>query len=83
MFYSINSPHDSLSKQHSAITITININAVTPCCLAGLDLAPRLLHRTAVQIKSSFPSVNSFCTLSPIPGFMGYLKSIGNRTVGY
>ena len=41
--------------------------------LGGLDLAARIIKLAAADVASSFPSVHTFCTLSPMPGFMSWL----------
>lgn len=43
--------------------------------LSGLDLATKVIKNASVEIKREFPSVHTFCTLSPIPGFMKWLTS--------
>lgn len=55
MFYSVNSPHSSLS---------------------GLELATKIIKNSAKKVAYEFPSITVFSTLSPIPGFNDWLKSI-------
>lgn len=57
MFYSVNSPYNSLS---------------------GLDLATRLIKESVREIQFEYPSVTCFCTLSPMPNFITWLKSLIN-----
>jgi len=41
--------------------------------LSGLDLALTLIKNVVAELQSDFPSVRTFSTLSPIPGFMSWL----------
>lgn len=41
--------------------------------LGGLDLATRIIKLAVSAIKEEFPPVMTFSTLSPVPGFMGWL----------
>ena len=43
--------------------------------LAGLDLATMVIKRAAEELKYQYQSLRNFCTLSPIPGFLNWLKS--------
>jgi malonyl-CoA decarboxylase len=43
--------------------------------LRGVSLGNFLIKRVAEQLKSEFPSIKTFCTLSPIPGFVRWLDS--------
>mmetsp|Transcript_5967 Transcript_5967/g.9021 ORF Transcript_5967/g.9021 Transcript_5967/m.9021 type:complete len:552 (+) Transcript_5967:72-1727(+) len=42
--------------------------------LAGVGLGEYLLKESIKRLKSEFPSLNSFVTLSPIPGFRKWLE---------
>jgi len=42
--------------------------------LGGLDLATRIIKLAAADVAASYPTVQTFCTLSPIPGFMSWLE---------
>ena len=41
--------------------------------LRGVSLGNFLIKRVAEQLKGELPQLKSFCTLSPIPGLMGWL----------
>jgi malonyl-CoA decarboxylase len=41
--------------------------------LRGISLGNFLIKRVAEQLQSEFPSLRTFCTLSPVPGFAGWL----------
>ena len=41
--------------------------------LRGINLGNFLIKRVAEQLQSEFPSLKTFCTLSPVPGFAGWL----------
>jgi malonyl-CoA decarboxylase len=44
--------------------------------LRGVNLGNFLIKRVAEQLQQSFPKLKSFCTLSPIPGFAGWLVKL-------
>ena len=41
--------------------------------LRGINLGNFLIKRVAEQLQSEFPSLKTFCTLSPVPGFAAWL----------
>ncbi|MGH7907015.1 MAG: malonyl-CoA decarboxylase domain-containing protein [Candidatus Binataceae bacterium] len=43
--------------------------------LAGINLAHFLIKRAVDELKRELPSLNTFATLSPVPGFAAWLKS--------
>ncbi len=43
--------------------------------LKGVHLGNFLIKRVAESLKKEFPSLKTFCTLSPIPGLVGWLAS--------
>ncbi|MEK8032163.1 malonyl-CoA decarboxylase family protein [Ideonella sp. DXS29W] len=43
--------------------------------LRGVSLGNFLIKRVAEELKAELPQLKTFCTLSPIPGFMGWLAS--------
>ncbi|KAJ3333180.1 hypothetical protein HDU76_010784 [Blyttiomyces sp. JEL0837] len=43
--------------------------------LAGVDLGNFLIKRVVKEIQRDFPQVETFCTLSPIPGFQAWLDT--------
>lgn len=46
--------------------------------LSGVELGHGLIKRAVVALLNEFPSIGTFSTLSPIPGFVPWLKGIGN-----
>jgi len=51
--------------------------------LRGVSLGNFLIKRVAERLKSEFPSIKTFCTLSPMPGFVRWIdadpEAIGPR----
>lgn len=43
--------------------------------LRGVSLGNFLIKRVCERLKSEFPRLNQFCTLSPMPGFAAWLRS--------
>eukprot|EP00602_Paraphysomonas_sp_CaronLab_P004757 CAMPEP_0185022102 /NCGR_PEP_ID=MMETSP1103-20130426/4827_1 /TAXON_ID=36769 /ORGANISM="Paraphysomonas bandaiensis, Strain Caron Lab Isolate" /LENGTH=350 /DNA_ID=CAMNT_0027554037 /DNA_START=251 /DNA_END=1303 /DNA_ORIENTATION=+ len=60
-----------LENPHCAMYYSVNSPHSS---LGGLDLAANLLKRAAHEIQRLHPSVTTHCTLSPIPGFMNWLR---------
>ena len=51
--------------------------------LRGVSMGNFLIKRVAEQLKRELPQLRSFCTLSPIPGLMGWLhKALDPGQVG-
>jgi len=44
--------------------------------LRGVSLGNFLIKRVAEQLHAEFPSIRTFCTLSPIPGFARWLREV-------
>ena len=44
--------------------------------LRGVSLGNFLIKRVAERLHAEFPSIRTFCTLSPIPGFMRWLGEV-------
>ncbi len=44
--------------------------------LRGVSLGNFLIKRVAEQLKRELPQLKTFCTLSPIPGFMAWLSKV-------
>jgi malonyl-CoA decarboxylase len=47
--------------------------------LRGLNIASHLLFLSIEHLKGHFPSCNIFATLSPVPGFAAWFKSVLNH----
>jgi len=45
----------------------------TQAGLSGIDLGNFLIKQVVSKMKAEFPSVNTFSTLSPMPGFLSWL----------
>ena len=43
--------------------------------LRGVSLGNFLIKRVAEELKAELPQLKTFCTLSPVPGFMGWLQA--------
>ena len=46
--------------------------------LRGVSMGNFLIKRVAEQLKRELPQLKTFCTLSPIPGLMGWLQKLCN-----
>ncbi|MFA7665065.1 MAG: malonyl-CoA decarboxylase [Burkholderiaceae bacterium] len=44
--------------------------------LRGVNLGNFLIKQVADRLKTQFPKLKTFCTLSPIPGFAGWLAKV-------
>eukprot|EP00892_Ulva_mutabilis_P004984 jgi/Ulvmu1/2858/UM145_0013.1 len=64
-------PHDP-STARSAVFYSI---CTTRPGLAGLDIGRQLIHRALYAVSEEFPAVESYLTLSPIPGFLTWLRT--------
>lgn len=49
--------------------------------LRGVSLGNFLIKRVAEELKAELPQLKTFCTLSPIPGFMAWLQRFGDATL--
>jgi malonyl-CoA decarboxylase len=49
--------------------------------LRGVSLGNFLIKRVADELKAELPQLKTFCTLSPIPGFMAWLQGFGDHTL--
>ncbi len=47
--------------------------------LRGVSLGNFLIKRVAERLHAEFPSIRTFCTLSPIPGFVRWLDEVKRR----
>ena len=64
-----------LSAEHFKVAVFYSISNCQPG-LRGVSLGNFLIKRVAEQLKRELPQIKTFCTLSPVPGFMAWL----NRT---
>jgi malonyl-CoA decarboxylase len=48
--------------------------------LRGVSMGNFLIKRVAEQLKRELPQLKTFCTLSPIPGLMGWLQKLSSPT---
>jgi len=55
--------------------IFYSVNSPHPS-LTGLDLATQLIHRVALELSKLHPTLQYYSTLSPIPGFMDWLREV-------
>jgi malonyl-CoA decarboxylase len=49
--------------------------------LGGLDMATRIIKLAAADITHDYPSIHTFSTLSPIPGFNQWLGKVAEGTI--
>jgi malonyl-CoA decarboxylase len=49
--------------------------------LRGVSLGNFLIKRVAEQLKRELPQLKTFCTLSPMPGFMAWLTKVRTETL--
>ena len=50
--------------------------------LRGVSLGNFLIKRVAERLHAEFPSIRTFCTLSPMPGFVRWLDEVECRSGG-
>ena len=43
--------------------------------LAGIELGNFIIKRVVTQLQIQFPSLNTFVTLSPVPGYRKWLNA--------
>ena len=72
---------ESLEAKKFKTAIFYSISNCQPG-LKGVSLGNFLIKRVAEKIQNEIPSVKTFCTLSPIPGFTKWLDS-GVKTEGF
>jgi malonyl-CoA decarboxylase len=61
-----------LAPERFKVAVFYSISNCQPG-LRGVSLGNFLIKRVAEQLKLELPQVQTFCTLSPIPGFMAWL----------
>jgi malonyl-CoA decarboxylase len=64
---------DEYPTSEGSLAVFYSITA-TQRGLSGIDLASSLISRVIDHVKTKMPQVKQFCTLSPIPGFRGWLE---------
>jgi len=65
---------DTASSKRFKVAAFYSISNCQPG-LRGVSLGNFLIKRVAERLKTEFPSIKTFCTLSPIPGFVRWLDS--------
>ncbi|RPH46652.1 MAG: decarboxylase [Burkholderiales bacterium] len=50
--------------------------------LRGINLGNFLIKQVAERLQAEFPKLRTFCTLSPIPGFAGWLTRVEAASLG-
>ncbi|MFM1990154.1 MAG: hypothetical protein RJA99_3111 [Pseudomonadota bacterium] len=50
--------------------------------LRGINLGNFLIKQVAERLQREFPTLKTFCTLSPIPGFAGWLTKLDPDAIG-
>lgn len=68
---------DEHCREHPQPTHAMFYSVNSPhAALGGLDLAMRIIKLAAADVAQVYPSVHTFSTLSPIPGFMTWLHKV-------
>ncbi len=74
---------DRYCKQHLAPKCAMFYSVNSPhAALSGLDLASRIIKLAVADVAKDFPSIDTFSTLSPIPGFNGWLAKVAEGEIG-
>jgi len=68
-------PFASDAAQQPPSTAMFYSISATQRGLAGIDLGKFLIKQVADSVKQEFPSISTFATLSPVPGFRQWLLS--------
>src|SRR5690606_24078994 len=71
-------PAADLRKADTAIFYSISS---TQRGLRGISFGNFLIKRVVDELKRDFPALRNFATLSPIPGFVRWLKSVAAQEV--
>jgi malonyl-CoA decarboxylase len=64
-----------LAPEHFKVAVFYSISNCQPG-LRGVSMGNFLIKRVAEQLKRELPQLKTFCTLSPVPGFMGWLTRV-------
>ncbi|WP_374569115.1 malonyl-CoA decarboxylase domain-containing protein [Ideonella sp.] len=64
----------ALSPDSFKVAVFYSISNCQPG-LRGVSLGNFLIKRVADELKAELPQLKTFCTLSPIPGFMAWLQA--------
>jgi len=67
--------------EHSPSTCVFYSITSTHSAFQGIDLANLLIKRVSKEIHSEFPSLTTFITLSPIPGFRAWLEGVMKKQI--
>ena len=70
---------DTASSKRFKVAAFYSISNCQPG-LRGVSLGNFLIKRVAERLKTEFPSIKTFCTLSPIPGFVRWLDAAPEAT---
>ncbi|KAF5827300.1 malonyl-CoA decarboxylase-domain-containing protein [Dunaliella salina] len=68
-------PNATDTAQQQPSTAMFYSISTTQRGLAGIDLGKFLIKQVADSVKREFPSISTFATLSPVPGFRQWLLS--------
>ena len=68
----VNKKTETVTPNHFKSAIFYSISNCQPG-LRGVSMGNYLIKRVAESLKAEFPSLKTFCTLSPIPGFMDWV----------
>jgi malonyl-CoA decarboxylase len=70
----VNKKSEVIEPSHYKCAIFYSISNCQPG-LRGVSMGNFLIKRVAESLKKEFPSLKTFCTLSPIPGFMEWVTA--------
>jgi malonyl-CoA decarboxylase len=70
----------ALAPEQFRVAVFYSISNCQPG-LRGVSLGNFLIKRVAEQLKRELPQLRTFCTLSPIPGFMAWLAKAAPATL--
>ena len=71
----------SLPADQFKVAVFYSISNCQPG-LRGVSLGNFLIKRVAEHLKRELPQLKTFCTLSPIPGLLGWLLRVDATTLG-
>jgi malonyl-CoA decarboxylase len=69
-----------LAPERFKVAVFYSISNCQPG-LRGVSLGNFLIKRVAEQLRQELPQLKTFCTLSPIPGFMAWLAKVAPESL--
>lgn len=68
------SPHDDDDRARPTVACFYSISSLRKG-LVGVGMGEYLIHQTVERLQQEVPSLETFCTLSPIPGFRQWFET--------